>query len=450
MRRVVTFLTVPLVVACFVPQARAETIPEWMWSGAVTTRSAVVKAKLSPGAAKVRLLVAEDGQWAKARSFPASGTVQPDRDGIVAFELRGLEPDTSHQYVIEAGGQRGPVGRLRTFADGPQSFRIAHGSCATTGSSHRIFTTIRELDPLLFLHLGDFHYENIKVNDPARYRRAFDQVLASRTQSALYRSVPIAYVWDDHDFGPNDADRTTPGRPAALAAYQQCVPHYPLVRHAGRVETIQQAFTIGRVRFLLTDGRAARDPVDTFDGPGKSMLGEAQRAWLFEELEAAVGRYAVVVWVNPVPWITKSQPRSSHGWEPYSFERGLIADRIKQLGLVNRLLIVSGDGHMLALDDGTNSNYATDRRPGEAAFPVFQAAPLDRFPRVKGGPYSHGVVARKRLFGLLKEKQFGLLQVTDDGEVLEVHLSGHDSEGTPFPGMDLRMRCEADGCRPIS
>ncbi len=39
-------------------------------------------------------------------------------------------------------------------------------------------------------------------------------------------------------------------------AYREVVPHYPLV-HAGD-GPINQAFTIGRVRFVLTDNRSER------------------------------------------------------------------------------------------------------------------------------------------------------------------------------------------------
>ena len=43
--------------------------------------------------------------------------------------------------------------------------------------------------------------------------------------------------------------------------------------------------------------------------------------------------------------------------------------------------MLSGDAHMLAFDDGRNNAHG--------GFVVAQAAPLDRFVRRKGGPYSH-------------------------------------------------------------
>jgi len=420
----------------------------WVWSGAITSTSAVVKAKVRLDVSEVRLIVSPDQSLERARRVPEEGFAEIDADGVVRFPLRDLKANTVYYYAVETEGRKPLSGRFCTFSKGAQSFRIGFASCAATGSNHTIWETIRNQDLLFFLHMGDFHYENIKKNDPALYRRAFDLCLTSPRQGGLYRHAPIVYVWDDHDFGPNDADGTNPGKPAALKTYQQYVPHYPLQRVDGVVRSIQQAFTVGRVRFIMTDGRSERIPVDRPDGPEKSMLGKEQRAWLENELsDASEKSYALVVWVNVVPWITKNARGSNHGWEPFSWERSYLADRIKELGLVERLLILSGDGHMVAIDDGTNSNYATNQEPGESAFPVVHAAPIHRYPRVKGGPYSHGTYARKRLFGIIQETQFGLMEVEDDGQTLKVVLSGLDAQGELLDNMRLVLNCDEGGCR---
>jgi phosphodiesterase/alkaline phosphatase D-like protein len=409
----------------------------------VTKDSAVVKARVQANAGALRLLVSEATSPGTPQVLPG----EADAHGVVAFEIHDLRPATAYRYELEVSGAVVIGGRFRTFTEEPMSFQIVFGSCARTGSSHEIFSTMESLNPLFVLHMGDFHYENIDENDPARFRDAFDRVLRSKRQSSLYRSAPIVYIWDDHDYGANDADGTSPSKPAALAVYDEYVPHYPLVRIGGRPRSLQQAFTAGRVRFLITDGRSERTPDREPDGPGKSMLGEAQLSWLFSELEAARDRYALVVWVNTVPWITEKG--SPHGWGRYDWERRYIADRIRSLGLVNRMLMLSGDGHMVAIDDGTNSNFATDHPEGERGFPVVHAAPFDRFPRPKGGPYSHGIAARRPMFGVVQIQQFGLMEVGDDGQVMLVALSGRRSSGTLLPGMRLELRCDAGGCVPL-
>src|SRR5262249_53994277 len=150
---------------------------------------------------------------------------------------------------------------------------------ANTGSEHKVFDAILDENPLFFLHLGDLHYGDVHSTQVAEYRRKYSQALESKRQANLYRNVPLAYMWDDHDFCGNTSNTTFEGKPQARIAYQQCVPHYPLVESAAMGASnipIYQAFTVGRVRFLLTDLRSERSPQDDKDNAKKTMLGEKQ------------------------------------------------------------------------------------------------------------------------------------------------------------------------------
>ncbi|MGH8973572.1 MAG: alkaline phosphatase D family protein, partial [Acidimicrobiia bacterium] len=101
-------------------------------------------------------------------------------------------------------------------------------------------------------------------------------------------------------------------------------------------------------------------------------------------------------------------------WGGYAAERRQIADTIASRGIRN-LVMVSGDAHMVAIDDGTNSDFATG---GGGGFPVLHAAALDRRGRVKGGPYSHGTFPGPG--------RFGVVRVEDRGNSVSVDLSGRD------------------------
>ena len=357
----------------------------------------------------------------------------PDASGIASFELDGLSPATRYEYRVEAGGSAAVTGSFRTFGEGPWSFRLAFSACAETGSASPVFDAIREARPDLFIHTGDIHYEDITRNEPDRFRAAFDAVMGSPTQSRLYRSVPIAYTWDDHDFGGNGSDASSAAGPAALAVYRQVVPHYPLERSGST--GISQAFSLGRVRVLMTDSRSQRGP-SRGASPGRTMLGDAQLRWLKSQL-SAVADAPLVIWVNTVPWIA-SPGSGSDNWGSYSREREEIANHIDGLGLTRRLLMLSGDAHMVAIDDGTHSNYATGPGRGRPGFVVMHAAPLDRRTSEKGGPYSHGI-SRQR-------GQFGLVDVADDGRQLTVELTGRNQSGAIIPRMRLAVACGGGAC----
>ncbi len=393
---------------------------EWMVAGGTTQNATTVKARLAAASDEVYLLLASDPELDQARRYgPVRATEQTDR--VATFSVTGLQPGQTYHYAIDAAGQieTARTGRVTTFPQGPASFTFAFASCAQTGSNGSVFDAIRDLDPLFFLATGDLYYGDLTVNDPSAFGALFSTTWSSPGQSALYRSTSLAYTWDDHDYDGNDADRTAPSRPAALHAYRTYVPHYPFAL-TGSDAPVAQAFTVGRVRVVLTDLRSDRSPVLEPDGPDKSMLGEEQRAWLLREITESSRTHAVVVWVSSAPWIIEESP-DSDSWGGYATERQLVADALEAAG-VNNLLMLAGDAHMLAIDDGSHNTFSAS---GEPSFPVFHAAPLDRPPGMKGGPYSEGQSA--------EPGQFGVVQVLDDGTDVSVSLTGRSWNGSRLP-----------------
>ena len=306
-----------------------------------------------------------------------------------------------------------------------------------------------ESDPLMFFQIGDLHYENIDRNATALFQNAYDRVLASSRQQALYQHAPIVYVWDDHDYGPNDSDRTSRARGAAGRVFRQYVPHHPLavgeevearpgllagppedlpeegtgsgtresgVGGADDEVPIYRAFSIGRLRVIVTDSRSLRTPGSVPDGPRKSMLGERQKTWLFREMEAAARDYPLILWVQTVPWISPARPTGDN-WGAYATERQEIAEFLARRGISDKLIMLSGDSHMIGADDGSHSGYALGATGNVGGFPVLHSAALDRQGSVKGGPYSEGAYGnRSRLirFGD-NDGQYGLIDIEDDG-----------------------------------
>jgi len=219
-------------------------------------------------------------------------------------------------------------------------------------------------------------------------------------------------MWDDHDYGPNNSDATAPGRNSSRLAYQEFVPHYPLDAGSGDVP-IYQSFNVGRVLFILTDNRSERTPYRA-SSSNKTVLGSQQKAWFKNKLLEAQGTYPLIVWVNTFPWISK-QGEGDDGWEWYETERNEIANFIVDND-IRGLCMLSGDAHMIAIDDGTNSNYSNTEGQG---FPVFHAGALSRSGSYKGGPYSHGAFPG--------EGQYGLMSVEDrGGNEIKVVWSGRN------------------------
>lgn len=386
----------------------AESLIFGPWSGAVTSSAATIKAAVTSDAL-ARLALSTSSNLANP-TFHSPALSSASDMTVAAFNLSGLQPNTQYYYALEINGAllADRAGRFRTFPreEQPASFKFICAGDASTGSEHPVFTTILNEHPLFFLHLGDLHYGNVHSTQMAEYRRKYRQVLESRTQAELYRHVPLAYTWDDHDFCGDNSNSTFEGKPQARLTYQQCVPHYPLIESNAQGPSnipIYQAFTVGRVRFLLTDTRSERSPQDDDDNAQKSLLGITQKAWLKHELREGRDRYKLIVWVNSVPWITSEARSNDDQWLGYNTERTELATFI-ETNHIRNICMLSADTHLLAIDDGSRN------RPPEGAggFPVFQAAPLDRGNSDKCGSFSHGKFKDHR-------GQYGVVTITDTG-----------------------------------
>lgn len=420
------------------------------WSGGITPTSAVVKAKLLHDGMSARLILSKNPLFTPSSS---PGQAKSERQGhnLVEFPLGSLDPDTEYHYGLEINGRFdwASQGQFRTFPTGPASFRIAFASCAKTASVNDVFDRIRENRPLFYMNMGDFHYLNISSNNQALFREAYDIVLSSPPQARLYRNVPIVYMWDDHDYGGNNSNRKASSHLAARRAYEEYVPHYPLAT-GDLTLPIYQAFSVGRVRFIITDLRSQKDDVKKPDTAAKSMMGAVQKEWFKKQLLDANGKYPLICWMSSVPWMgvkgtnyypfikaddygyfhhrqfesmsrtNKAKPAVEEDhWCVFSTERTEIADFIKE-HQIRGVCILHGDSHMLAADDGKNADYATG---GGAPIPVMCAAPLDQTSSIKGGPYSQGIYRVKK-----DEGCYGLLEITDRGEAIDVSFSGRNNK----------------------
>ncbi|RZV44890.1 MAG: hypothetical protein EX269_10955 [Acidimicrobiales bacterium] len=377
---------------------------DWMWVGGVTSTAATIAAgELDEG----------DRTLHYRNDSGATGfvTTTPGPYGVARFELSDLDPGTSYHYRIDEGDEV----TFRTPQTGAQDLTVVLGSCARSGSNGAIFDAMLGEDPDLFLNLGDLHYANLVSDDPADHIAAIGRSLSTPAQSALVSSVPTAWVWDDHDYGDDDSDSSSPSREAVSVAYRRAVPHFGV--DTDPAEPISQAFTIGRVRFVVTDTRSQRTSA--------SMLGERQLEWFLDEIGVSAQTHAAVVWMNPAPWLSHRGPGSDQ-WGGFPDERRRIADAIAAAEIDN-LVVVSGDYHMVAIDDGTNTGFASDGSPG---FPLLHAGPLDRPAAAIGGPFSHGTYETAG--------QYGKLEIEDDGgDTVQIRLSGHTWEGDEFVALEL-------------
>jgi hypothetical protein len=373
----------------------------YKWVGALQPRSADVVAKLSSASTNCRAVVSTSPKLTTPL-YSTSVEVSASRSYMAKMKIGGLTPNTLYYYAIESNGSidksSNDIGTFTTPVDGAFSYRFVVASCAVT-SDHQVYTAMKNKSPLFYMSTGDLHYGNPNSGtDINVHRIPYEQrILAREPARYFFNNVPFAYIWDDHDYSGDGSNFSSAGRVNARVAYQEMIPHYPL--HAGSGDVgIYQAFTIGRVRFILSDLRSERSP--------QAIMSDAQKVWFKEECLKARDNKQIIAWVSGVSF----GGYSADNWGGYKAERTELSNFFRD-NRIRSMFILSGDAHMIAIDNGSNHDFSTgSNNPND--YPVFQAAALNNKGSTKGGTYSEG--------GTFPNPdatvgQYGVVDVVDDG-----------------------------------
>jgi len=366
-------------------------------------RSAMVVVRTTTEAKGVRVAYSISPDLSSPSYSHRANTVR----GAARVRLTGLTAGQTYYYAPYIDGvlYNSRVGTLKALPEGATSFTCCFASCAES-NNHVVHTTIKDLAPDFFIHMGDFHYGDLDARDVGPHEAMYDTQLAQSHPLGLFENVPLFPMFDDHEYG--DTTQALLGvnsreRRFSVAAFRNRMPVWAFEENQRLpIGSVYYGFTVGRLRVLMLDCMSARSPVAATDNASKSMLGTAQKAWFKAQMLAAEAAGLAICIMSPKPWIGAT---GSEGWEGYSTERAEISQYIADEGLGNRVMMLNGDMHGLAIDSGANSDYSSG---GGAAIPVMVAAALDRAASVKGGPWDIGLAATQR-------GQFGRMAVTDTG-----------------------------------
>jgi len=252
--------------------------------------------------------------------------------------------------------------------------RIIFASCAQQNEDQSIWDRIAAENPGLILYFGDNVYGDVRSNDPAlpELKAAYMRLADSAPFSRVRAAAPVLTVWDDHDYGMNDAggDFQFKEQSEKLFEYVWDVKD----ERAGR-PGVYGSWTIGeegeRVQIIMLDTRFFRSPLTPTDengargkerwvpdaDPAKTMLGDAQWAWLEEELKEPAELRLLISSIQVMS--------EGHGWEAwreFPQERQKLYNVIKRAGADN-LIVLSGDRHSAAFYE----------RKDAIGYPLFEA-----------------------------------------------------------------------------
>ena len=238
--------------------------------------------------------------------------------------------------------------------------RIAFGSCLRQDRPQKIWNDILAVDPQLFLMIGDNVYGDVSSSEMRELRAAYAVLDANPDFRRARSSVPFMAIWDDHDYGANDAGAEFPLKEEAKRLFREFWQIPETDPRAGRAG-LYTSRIVGppgrRVQIVLLDTRTFRSPLKRTDrrgargkerylpdaDPAKTILGPAQWAWLTEELRRPADLRLIISSIQVLA--------DGHGWERWGNlpnERQKLYDLIRETG-AGRVVFLSGDRHRAAL-----------------------------------------------------------------------------------------------------
>jgi len=336
--------------------------------GGVSESSAVVLVRISK-MASVSIAYSTDPTFESDLHFSSSVITKIGSDFTARITLKDLRPDTVYFYVVLVNGGLQAFSVLPSFSTAPplgtsKDFQFVVFSDLSSRSefSAPAYQAAANDTPAFVLQIGDFDHRDPgsprrSSIDIGNWRKMHRDVLHDNTagqQFAQYigSSFPLYHVWDDHDYGENNADRTAWWKDMAQKAFLEYFPMPPLPNKDGG---LWYSFRYAQAEIFMLDSRSQRDPIgdsspSMLNGGG---LTNGQKDWLLAGLLASPARWKFVVsssaW-NP----TVSKPDS---WHSYVEEQNELVRFIQDNG-ISGVIVLSGDLHSGgAIDDGTHSYF---------------------------------------------------------------------------------------------
>jgi alkaline phosphatase D len=281
-------------------------------------------------------------------------TPDPEQHHAVEFHVTGLKPDTRYAFVVRLA-EKDDAAEAGLFSTAPApgeatKFKVAVASCfggayrRENGKTEEVrgeyendsWHLLMNEQPDIQLIIGDNVYA-----DSTDYNHLWDahtlERVKNRPFAAAARTIPTYAVWDDHDYGPNNSDRTAKGKEKSLAAFHEVFANPPREKDPDK-PGIYTKFSYGGVDFFLLDGRYFRSPNSDKPGPEKTFLGKDQLDWLIEEMKASDAPFKVLVCGST--W----EASRSDGWRLFRDAKRELWDRIVD-NKISGVTYVSGDIH---------------------------------------------------------------------------------------------------------
>jgi len=367
--------------------------------------------------------------------YSYSGTTKAGESNTAHIKLSDLDYGTTYQYEFYLDGQKLELPYQTEFTtqqlwqwrrDAPD-FTIALGSCLYINDSQYdrpgdpygqgadILTKISEQNPDLMLWLGD----NLYYREPDFYSesrmdyRYKDARNTPQMQELLAQAVNLA-IWDDHDYGPNNSDRSYRMKQASLDIFKRywANPGYGIAGTDG----VFTRYKYNDVEFFFMDDRYHRAP-DDLEKQDRDFFGPEQLQWLKDGLVNSNATFKLVMVGNQVT----NKMNDEESLYAYHKEYNELMSYLDEQDIPG-VVFLSGDRHFTEL---LKTNRGND-------YPIYEftSSPLSSS-SYSSIDESEEYDNPQRVDGTLvyKDQNFGMIRVTGKRNHRKLILQTYDSKG---------------------
>ncbi|WP_207495599.1 alkaline phosphatase D family protein [Aridibaculum aurantiacum] len=348
--------------------------------GHIDMRTATIWVELKEGIAEAILLY-----WPKDKPKATAKRIVMKKDytafpNTYKWQLPQLEPATTYLYNVVMGKENAVIGAgevttqpLWQYRTDAPDFSFVTGSCAyfndnydrpgvPYGKDSSIFTTMAtETNASFMLWLGDNWYtREVDYNSEwgLKYRASRDRSMP--VLQPLLKAMPHYAIWDDHDYGPNNADKSYILKDTSRSIFMK---YWANPSYGQNGQGIFTKFTFSDVDFFLLDDRWFRsndemvDSIGGLENTAKRMFGEQQMEWLKNALLQSNSNSMVHFRVIATGSQVLNQSSVKDCFIHYRTEFRELMDFLQQHP-INGLVFLTGDRHLSSVvKRERNGNY---------------------------------------------------------------------------------------------
>lgn len=301
-------------------------------------------------------------------------TTSPQNAFTAVFIADRVQPGCEYEYEVFLGRKKAALNRPLNFKTqtlwqyrmDPPEFSFLAGSCVYIndsvsdrpgkpyGGDVQIFNAMAQHSADFMLWLGDnTYYREVDLNTRTGmlYRNSHTRKLPEL--QPLFSKMAHYAIWDDHDFGPNNSDRSFWNKELSreIFSYFWANPSYGLPQNGG----ITSTFMWNDVEVFLLDNRYFRSVNERKSG-ARSILGAVQLEWLKDALASSTAPIKFVAMGGQLLSDAKKyEMYSNYGFDA---ERAEIIAYIQEEG-IKGVVFINGDRHHTELSVLKEENKPT-------------------------------------------------------------------------------------------